>query len=289
MSADDRLLEEARVRPRVAVVAAVAGVLLIVGSILQLSGPHTKVDELTADLITANKRFPIDLIASVLNAIGSLAIAWTLSWLFQASRARSPEQKSFIRILAIVGGVLAAITGVVYAIIVATKVHQFVTQGTQTYDEANHLTTSSGLLALQLLGQGAALLLAVAFVLVALNAMRVGLLTRFMGYLGIFAGILVLFQITQVPVIQAYWLFALAYLLSGRWPTGVPPAWRSGRAEPWPSSQQMRAQRAGGGGAMGRGKRLPTPAPETVGAPAPSQAAPRVRSSSAKRKRKRRR
>jgi hypothetical protein len=290
MSADDQLLYEARVRPRQAVIAALAGILLIVGAITQLSGPHTSVDELTVDLITANKRFPLDLIASVLNALGSLALAWTLAWLFQASRARNPQQKSFIRILALVGGALAAITGVVYAILVAVKVHQFVTQGTQTYDEANHLTTSSILLALQLVGQAAALLLAVAFVLVALNAMRVGLLTRFMGYLGIFGGILVLFQITQVPVIQAYWLFALAYLLSGRWPSGVPPAWASGRAEPWPSSQQMRAQRAGAGagGGFGRGKRgVPTPAPETVGAPAP--AAARSHTSSAKRKRKRRR
>ena len=41
--------------------------------------------------------------------------------------------------------------------------------------------------------------MAVAFVLVSLQAMNQGLLSRFMGYLGMFAGALVLFQITQVP------------------------------------------------------------------------------------------
>src|SRR6201995_6078795 len=125
-------------------------------------------------------------------------------------------------------------------------------------------TTSPGRLALQLIGQLAALLVAVAFVLVSLNAMQQGLLTRFMGYLGMFAGALVLFQITQVPVVQTFWLLAVAYLVSGRWPTGVPPAWRSGRSEPWPSSAEMRARRAAQTGERrGRGSRTPAPVPAT--------------------------
>jgi hypothetical protein len=285
MTADEQLLYETRVRNRQAVVSALAAILLLAAAIVQLSGPHTTVDELTVDLITANKRFPLDLIAAVLNALGSLALAWTLVFLFGSSRARRPELKSFIKYIAMAGGVLAAITGVVYAIVVAIKVHEFVTTGAQTYDEANNLTGSAGLLSLQLLGQAAALLIAIGFVLVSLNAMRVGLLSRFMGYLGIFAGVLVLFQITQVPIVQAYWLLAFAYLVSGRWPTGVPPAWRSGRAEPWPSSQQNRASRLAAGG-NGRAKPAATPAPSTVGAP--GRDGGRSRPGAAKRKRKRR-
>jgi hypothetical protein len=287
MSADDQLLYEARARNRMAAVAGLAGILVLVGSIVQLSGPHTSVDELTLDLITANKRFPLDLIAAVLNGIGSLAIAWTLAFLFGISRARRPEIKVFIKWIAIAGGVLAAVTGVAYAAIVAIKVHQFVTQGAQTYDEAKHLTGSGGLLALQLVGQAAALLLAVGFVLVALNAMRVGLLTRFMGYLGMAAGVLILFQITQVPIVQGYWLLAFAYLASGRWPTGVPPAWRSGRAEPWPASQGMRGRRMEPAAGPSRpAKPGATAEPQTVGAPTTSNG--RTRDPSSKRKRKRR-
>jgi uncharacterized membrane protein len=285
MTADEQLLYETRVRNRQAVVSALAAILLLAAAIVQLGGPHTKVDELTVDLITANQRFPLDLIAALLNALGSLAVAWTLTFLYRSSSARKPELKPFIKYIAIAGGVLAAITGVVYAIVVAIKVHEFVTQGAQTYDEANRLTGATGLLALQLVGQAAALLLAVGFVLVSLNALRVGLLSRFMGYLGIFAGVLVLFQITQVPVVQAYWLLAFAYLVSGRWPTGVPPAWRSGRAEPWPSSQEMRANRLAAGG-NGRAKPSATPAPETVGAS--GMPGGRTRSGASKRKRKRR-
>src|SRR5437763_16945445 len=122
-----QLLYEARVRSRMAIVAVLACVLLVGAAAIQLAGPHTSVDELTLDLITANKRFPLDLIAAVVNAVASLLIAWTLVFLYDCSHARSEQVKAYIRIVVIVAGVLAAITGVAYAIVVAIKVHQFVT------------------------------------------------------------------------------------------------------------------------------------------------------------------
>ena len=91
MSADEQLLYETRVRNRQAIISMVAGVLLIAASIIQLGGPHTNVDELTLDLLTANKRFPLDLIASIVNGIGSLMIAWTLVYLFRCSLAAIPR------------------------------------------------------------------------------------------------------------------------------------------------------------------------------------------------------
>ncbi len=300
MNPEAQLEYEARVRNRQAVIAGLAGVLIIVAAAIQLTGPHTKVDELTLDLITANKRFPLDLIAAIVNGLGSLLIAWTLNYLYLCSRARNEQVKPFIRWIAIGGGVLSAVTGIVYAIVVAIKVHEFVTTGAQTYAEANHLTSAPGLLALQILGQAAALLLAVGFALVSLNALRQGLLTRFLGYLGIFAGVLFLFQITQIPVVQAFWLLAVGYLVSGRWPTGVPPAWRSGRSEPWPPQSEMRARRgvAAGARAGGNGAARPTnpfrkPAPKAEPQPAAAgsqatQVPARTRATTPKRKRKRR-
>ena len=47
MNAEAQLSYEARVRNRQAIVALLAGVLLVVASAVQLGGPHTKVDELT--------------------------------------------------------------------------------------------------------------------------------------------------------------------------------------------------------------------------------------------------
>jgi uncharacterized membrane protein (Fun14 family) len=288
MTADDRLLYETRVRNRSAALAATAGILLVVAAVVQLAGPHTKVDELTADLIYAHKRFPLDVIGSLINAIGLLAVGGTLVFLFDASRARKPELKPFIKYATIVGAVLAALTGLAYAVVIAIKSNQFVSHGSQTYEQAHSLTSSAIVLILPFLGQAAAFLLALGFVMVALNAMRIGLLTRFMGYLGIFTGVLVIFPIgSPVPVVQGFWLLALAYLFSGRWPSGLPPAWRSGRAEPWPSSAQLREQRAGAAGARGGRGGVSKPArsaPEKVAAPSARNA----RAGTSKRKRKRR-
>jgi hypothetical protein len=284
VSADQQLLYETRVRTRYAALAAVAGTLLLLAGILQIAGPHTKVEELTLDLITATKRVGLDITAAVSNGLGSLALVGTLVFLWGAAKARNPDVQPYLRILAIVGGVLAVIAQIGYAIVIAVKAHQFVTTGSQTFLEAKHLTSGGSILVWQLLGQLAALLLAVSLVLISLQVMRVGLLTRFMGYLGVFAGILILFQIIQLPIVQVYWLFALAYLLSGRWPTGVPPAWRSGRAEKWPSGAEMRERRIQ---AAGGGRSKPKPAREPVAAASPAPS-PKDSRTTAKRKRKRR-
>jgi hypothetical protein len=93
-------------------------------------------------------------------------------------------------------------------------------------------------------------------------------------------------------VVQTYWLLAIAYLISGRWPTGVPPAWRSGLAEPWPSSARMRAQRAAGGDTGDRRQRGAKKSQPVAAAEAPEAAAApvteRTRAATPKRKRKRR-
>jgi hypothetical protein len=287
MSADEQLLHEARVRPRQAVIAGTAAFALIVAAILQLTGPHTKVSEITIGLITEHKRSTTDLIGSVIQMVGWLALASTLVFLLQASRARNPKVPGFIRILAIVGGVGAALAGVVSAVVISIKANDFVSHGNQTYEQAHALTTSAALVAPQIAVQAAALLVAISIVMTCVHAMRVGLLTRFLGYLGMFAGALVIIPIVQLPVVQAYWLAALAYLLSGRWPSGVPKAWETGRAEAWPTAAQMREQRNEGMGKQprtkpGRGKPAPEPEPEPV-------AARTTRSTTPKRKRKRRR
>jgi hypothetical protein len=291
MSADDRLLYEARVRPRVAVAAVAGGLLLMVAALLQLVGAHSSVNELTIGLITEHKRFPLDVIANVVQALGWAGVAITLYFLFESARARNPVLNKYFAWIAVGGATLIAVSGIASAITIAIKAHQFVTTGDQTYQQANHLTSGPLLAGLSYANLFGLLLGAVGFVLISLNAMRTGLLTRFMGYLGIFAGILVLFVVTPVPVVQSYWLVALGYMISGRWPTGLPPAWVTGRVEAWPSSAKMREQRlnqrggGGGGGGRGRGRTAPVPAPAPAVAEGPSGG---TRATTPKRKRKRR-
>jgi hypothetical protein len=284
MTPEDRLAYEARVRTRQMVLAAAAGVLVMAAVLIQLGGPHVKVSEQTLGLITENKRFARDLIGSIASMLGSFALAWTLGYLWGCTRAREPKVKpGFVGILAVAGGVIYGVSLLAYVTSYGIQAHHFVTHGSQTYPEANALLREATVVIPQIINDFGLLLVAVGLVLVSVNAMRFGLLTRFLGYLGIIAGVLTIIPIVPIPIVEAYWLLALAYLFSGRWPSGVPPAWTTGRAEPWPKATRERPARQPLLG-RGRGKPAPEPAPQPVGGPAPGS----TRSTTPKRKRKRR-
>jgi hypothetical protein len=284
MKTEDRLAYESRVRTRQVVLAAAAGVLVMAAVLVQLGGPHVSVNEQTLGLVTEAKRATRDLIGSIASALGSFALAATLWYLWGSTVAREPNVKPrVIGIIAVIGCVLSGVSVVAYVASYGIQANDFVTHGSQTYPEANALLTKPALVIPQITNDFGLLLVAVGIVMVSLNAMRVGLLTRFLGYLGIIAGVLTIIPLVPIPIVEAYFLLALAYLFSGRWPSGVPPAWASGRAEPWPKAQRERPAREPLLG-RGRAKPAPEPAPEPVGATAPRT----TRSTTPKRKRKRR-
>ena len=112
------------------------------------------------------------------------------------------------------------------------------------------------------------------------NALRVGLLTRWMGVLGIFTGMLIFLPIggATLEVVPAFWMVVMGILYAGRWPNGEPPAWAAGEARPWPipgtATRGRQARAKGKVRAGGRSRDV---------APAPA----RRRGSSRKRRRKR--
>ncbi|MBV9334840.1 MAG: hypothetical protein JO243_03025 [Solirubrobacterales bacterium] len=285
MTPEQRVEYETRVRVRQAAIAAAAGILLMAAVLVQIGGPHVNVNEKTLGLITEHKRFTRDLIGSLVAALSLLALGWTLFWLWGAARARDANiRPSFMGWIAAAGAVIQAISVVLYAVFFGNAASDFVSHGSQTWPEANALLNKSPLVAAQIGNYLGLLLLAVGFTLTSLNAMRVGLLTRFLGYLGIIAAVLTIIPLVPIPIVEAYWLLALAYLLSGRWPNAVPPAWSSGRPERWPSSAELRAARGQAAPRGGRGKPASEPAPAPAGTSAPVT----TRASTPKRKRKRR-
>jgi hypothetical protein len=282
----DHISRELRQRPRFALLAAASGVLLFAGAAVSTAGPQPKVQELTVQLLVTNKRGGLEIISALISGLGLLGLGATLVFLFRAVKARKPEVAQATWIVALVGAALAAVGQVAYGAVITDKAHQFATHGAQTYPEANALLSSGGVTAAQYGGLLGSLLLAVGFVLISLNAMRVGLLTRFLGYLGIAAAAASLLFIGSPPalLIQVAWLLAMGYLLSGRWPSGDPPAWRSGEAVPWPSSVELREQRQR---QAGRGRPAAKPARSEPKAPV-AAATSGSRATTPKRKRKRR-
>jgi hypothetical protein len=129
-------------------------------------------------------------------------------------------------------------------------------------------------LAAQLLLLISAMGLALGTILIALAAMRAGLLTRFLGWLGVGAGAAMVLALASASgggfsYVQVLWLLLVGVSLSGKAPSGRPPAWDAGEMVPWPTQQELREARAP----------APEPKPQT-GTPSPA---------TSKKKRKKRR
>lgn len=176
--------------------------------------------------------------------IGYCGMAWAAGFLAVATRARTPEFRKFLIYIPIIGGVTLAVGTLIYRVSIVVLAGEFM-DGPRTVAEATQLQTGTQQFA-QILNALGGLLLAVGLVFVSLNAMRVGLLTKLFGYLGIVAGAMLV--VFPLPVVQVFWLAGIGFLLIGRFPGGDPPAWRTGKAEPWPSAvaaAQARAERTG--------------------------------------------
>jgi hypothetical protein len=244
MTVAEQVRYESGVRMRYAVIAFCAALLIVASQLIQLSGVHAPVNELTLDLIAASQRRGLDIVGAVLDMLGLVAVGVLLYWLHVITRARRPELKPFVRYLVAIGAGLSAVMAITYTVIVANKAHTFVTTGDQSYPEANHLTSSGPVVVLPLLLEFGTLLLAIGVILTSLSAMRVGLVTRMVGYVGVVAGALFIFPIGGlVPIIQGFWLAALSVILASRWPSGELPAWETGEAVPWQPMQNAQPEK----------------------------------------------
>jgi hypothetical protein len=294
---EQQLAWEARWRPRAGFAAVIAGVLTLAGflwtaiafrdlprssyveSLTQALAPGPIGDQ--PSLRTPEFEFYKDhafafVGASVVRGIAYLAFAYAITFLAVAARARRPELPRPIVYIALVGAVLFAVAGILGGVGWIVAVDNYL-DGPKTVDAASDVASDSLVLTASLLAQLAQLGIAAGLLLVSLNAMRTGLVTRFLGILGMISGALAVLSQFVFAFLEAFWLIAVGFLLLGIGRAGILPAWRTGKAEPWPSRAEVAAAR--------RAAREPAKEPESEPAPAPVG---RAHPSSKKRKRKRR-
>lgn len=181
------------------------------------------------------------IIAGILLALSMVGIGYVLWYLFHATRARRPELPAFARWLAILGPAAMGLSSVLVPVFRYIGCSNFDMADAASRSAVDAALGGSPVLIAAIIGLAGQLSLALAFVLISLNAMRVGLLTQFMGIIGMIVGALYVFQVGPAPILQAFWLIALAPLFLGRWPNGTPKAWERGTAVPWPTAAQKRA------------------------------------------------
>jgi len=248
---DEQLQREAAGR-RMAVIGAALGALLPLAGVVAVTLIRRDDDsnELTGQLLFQHEHAIALTLAAILQAAGALFIALALRHLYIATKARRPELPRVALICAVAGPIVLFAAQVAVALLVSDKADQFASTGNQTRPEGRELLDSGDLRIAQIGLLAGTLAFGFAFVMISLNAMRVGLLSRFMGILGVIVGVLTVIPVGgPLPIVQTFWLGAIAVLFAGRWPQGMPPAWSTGRAEPWPSQQELRErrQRARGG------------------------------------------
>ena len=288
MTPQETLSWEARYRTRAAIAAFTAAAFTLLGVILTTVGQPSsgQFDDRIVTVVDAMRRtadgqpvppgrlsaYAVDvgqhptlpIAGAVLYALGSMAIFFAMAYLFRATRARRPNLPQAALILAAVGAVGYAIGRGVAEIARYLGAADFVNAADKSNSAASDALSPSATLVGQVIWQASGLALGFAFILIGLNAMRVGLLSRFMGVLAIIVGVTFVLPLDQQGIIRIFWLAALGLLFIGRWPSGTPKAWATGEAEPWPTQQQLREQRE-----AARAGREPSKAPEPDPEPEP--------------------
>lgn len=297
---EETLAWEAEQRPRASAAAVVAGISSLVGTVLLIlttnGGPNeddgfVSITEALSARLAGNEpeetsllvrqadflegKLPQLYLSTLLTTIAVIGACLAMFYLYRATKARSAETGR------------APVIAVALALGLYTVGH--LTRDLSTWtglagiaeearaDEVRDVANGGFAVAGQFLEQLGTFSLGLAFVLVSLNAMRVGLLSRFLGILGIIVGGLAILPFDQPQIVRAFWLVAIG-LMIGR-TAARPPAWETGRAMPWPSNQQIREARQ----QAAAGTNVPPSEPD---APVPTADVP---AAAQKRKRKKRR
>jgi hypothetical protein len=243
VSREQQLEWEARWGRPAGIAAIAAALLFLAGGFVLVPEERQGVEPYPADLLAIDENPGAFLVSIVASSLGMLLLLGPLLYLFRAAQARGAGMPGWFLHLVVIGPVLVALGQVLNGLELRDVAEEFagggVVRGEAGEDRADDLSDFSPFL--QSLPLAGLFAVGFSFVMVSLRARSVGLLSPFMGILGVIVGIITVLDVLQVgPVIRAFWLGAIGVLLLGSWPGGRGPAWESGEAEPWPTAAQRR-------------------------------------------------
>jgi hypothetical protein len=203
-----------------------------------------------------DKHSGVVILAYVIRGIGSALLAAPFVYLFRAAQARSATLRGQLIGLVIAAPLFLAGYAIVTGIVLHNAAPDFVSvmkakhatgSGSHANSVAQDAISNQSLSGLAAgLGFAGTLGFAVAMAYTCYQAMKVGLLTRLWGSLGVALGaasvIPTFFQFTLL------WILYLGLQIGVLRPRGNPPAWTIGEAMPWPTPGQRAAQQLEGGG-----------------------------------------
>jgi hypothetical protein len=212
-------------------------------------------------------------LAAVIQGLGFLLFSFPLYFLFRSASARAERMRGAFAALIVVGPIAFGAGLAVSAAGTSDAADEFVSQEPQVVREARQdseqrqqaapnqrtgpttapavstpdqaasdarenladdVTSDSAMLTIgRLISLIGALATVFGMLYTSIWSMRVGLLSRFMGALGIAFGLfLVIPLLPPIPGL-ALWFAVLGLMFIGVWPRPLPPAWAAGEAIPW--------------------------------------------------------
>ena len=223
---------------RLAGIGAWVGAALIIGALAYRIGalPHgaDNVKEFLPQVHDNEGKF---LVSGILTGLAMVAFIAPLYYLYRATHFRRVELPPVTRYLLVAGPLIFAACSIWFQFRQAHAADQFIAGEIKTNKHAEDLLRDSTTVVAGLSLAGS-LITGLATLLISLNAMRAGLLSRFMGIMGIILGVLFVLPLIASPIIQLFWLIALGALFLNLWPSGRGPAWETGEEVPWPSAQE---------------------------------------------------
>lgn len=243
-----QILERERRWARPAAFAAIAATPIYIISVLLDQGGGVPLTGLDTERYQAIDDNSLELLASVLlRGLAFVLLVIPMLYLFRAAQARSERVSGPMIGFVFVGPVLLAAQGFVAWLAQSDVASDFASEreaGGDVYSLLDDLIDASTIfeVAANLLFP-AVLGLLVAMVYIPLQAMRVGLLTRFFATLGMALGASTLFIVPAISLLALMiWFSWLGFVFLDRVPRGRPPAWDAGAAIPWPKPGEQPAE-----------------------------------------------
>jgi hypothetical protein len=174
--------------------------------------------------------------SSTLRGLGLLLLLGVTLHLWRAVKARRSGEPQVVLVMGTYGPVAAGIGTIAVGIALAVAASSFVDRQYQTIHAADDAFRTVQLIGL--LSFSGSLALAFWFVKGCLDAMRIGLLDRFTGVIGIVIGPGLVILSGLFQFVLPVWLLAVAGLFVGRSVRAIPPAWETGAAVPWPNARE---------------------------------------------------
>jgi hypothetical protein len=231
------IIERERRWARPAAIAAMAVIVLFIAGVAVAAGVEAGDPDSEADqLLAFDEGYGTLLFSAALSALSLALMAPVLIYLFKAAEARSERVRSALLGLVVAGPIFFAVSVILQIVAVGTVADDFVAGNSDCAPDDDECiddlvtgeslySVAGGLVLAGRLGLG------IGLIYTCLWAMRTGLLTRFMGTLGMAVGAA---TVIFGPAFATIYLLGLGFVILGWVPGGRPEAWDRGEAVPWP-------------------------------------------------------